>query len=752
MPGAAGRGSSWSRARIGWDAGLEAFSTGSTEDARLVWRYLVEGGEENCRRVLGFLDHLLGRGERPPPPLVLAHAGCYWPGVGEIGKDELVQRLVPGRPAAAIVFYRALVLGNSTAPIDALIAELADAGLDALPVFVTSLKDRQSAEFLDDIFAAVPPAIVLNTTSFAVSGLGATHSGTVLDRPGRPVLQVVLAGSSEEAWQESTRGFGPRDLTMNVVLPEVDGRVLTRAVSFKADMPLDAQGGSRGTTYRPVADRVRFVVAQAAAWVRLANKPAKDRRIAIVLSNYPDRDGRLANGVGLDTPESAARIGAALREGGYEVSGFPASGADLMTRLLAGPTNAKAGVGGERLSLADYRRFFDTLPEPVRASLTARWGAPEDDPFFERGAFRLAVHRFGNVVVGIQPARGYGVDPKATYHDPDLVPPHHYLAFYAWLRTAFDADAIVHLGKHGNLEWLPGKALGLSETCWPEVALGATPLVYPFIVNDPGEGSQAKRRASAVIVDHLMPAMTRAEIHGPLAELETLIDEYYVAAGVDKRRRDYLAGESAGACRAARARPRSRIFERGRRRGAPRPRRAPLRTEGNADPRRTAHPRRVPRWAANASTRWWQSRACRAPAAVPRMPRCTGRSPMTLVSASIRSTATRRRTGAGQDQTNWRACPMCRGAAPAIRWSGSRRWRLTSLRASAKLRSSPRRRPGSRQLRSVWGNREWIPAFAGMTTEELDRIGRIPAPFWTGSVAISRRRSTGQGMMRSPQS
>ncbi len=527
-----------------WDAHLEAFSTGSTEDARVVWRYLVEGGEENCRRALGFLDHLIGRGERPPPPLVLAHAGCYWPGAGEIGKDELIQRLVPGLPAAAIIFYRALVLGNSTAPIDALIAELADAGLDVLPVFVTSLKDRQSAEFLDDIFAAVPPAIVLNTTSFAVSGLGATHSGTVLDRPGRPVLQVVLAGSSEEAWQESTRGFGPRDLTMNVVLPEVDGRVLTRAVSFKADMPLDAQGRSRGTTYRPVADRVRFVAAQAAAWVRLANKAAKDRRIAIVLSNYPDRDGRLANGVGLDTPESAARIGAAFREGGYEVSGFPASGADLMARLLAGPTNAKGGEGGERLSLADYCRFFDALPEPVRASLTARWGAPKDDPFFEGGAFRLAVHRFGNVVVGIQPARGYGVDPKATYHDPDLVPPHHYLAFYAWLRRAFDTDAMVHLGKHGNLEWLPGKALGLSEICWPEVALGATPLVYPFIVNDPGEGSQAKRRASAVIVDHLMPAMTRAEIHGPLAELETLIDEYYVAAGVDKRRRDYLAGEA----------------------------------------------------------------------------------------------------------------------------------------------------------------------------------------------------------------
>ena len=366
----------------------------------------------------------------------------------------------------------------------------------------------------------------------------------LLDRPGRPVLQVVLAGSSEEAWRESARGLGPRDLTMNVVLPEVDGRILTRAVSFKEDVPLGRDGTSRGTTYRPVADRVRFVVQQAAAWIRLAAKPAKDRRVALILSNYPDRDGRIANGVGLDTPESAARVGAALADAGYDIAEFPADSRALMARLLAGPTNAKAGPGGERLSLAGYRRVFDGLPAKARAALSERWGGPEDDPSFANGAFRLAIHRFGKVVVGIQPARGYGVDPKATYHDPDLVPPHGYLAFYAWLREEFGADAMVHVGKHGNLEWLPGKALGLSETCWPEVALGATPLIYPFIVNDPGEGSQAKRRASAVIVDHLMPAMTRAEIHGPLAELETLIDEYYVAAGIDRRRADWLAKEA----------------------------------------------------------------------------------------------------------------------------------------------------------------------------------------------------------------
>lgn len=198
---------------------------------------------------------------------------------------------------------------------------------------------------------------------------------------------------------------------------------------------------------------------------------------------------------------------------------------------------------GVSLSLADYRAFHDALPAPVRESLAERWGEAESDPFIADGAFRLAIHRFGNVVVGIQPARGYGIDPKSTYHDPDLVPPHHYMAFHAWLRRSFDVDAIVHVGKHGNLEWLPGKALGLSNACWPEVVLGPTPLIYPFIVNDPGEGAQAKRRASAVVVDHLMPALTRAEAHGAFAEIETLIDEYHLALGADPRRRDHLERE-----------------------------------------------------------------------------------------------------------------------------------------------------------------------------------------------------------------
>ena len=328
---------------------------------------------------------------------------------------------------------------------------------------------------------------------------------------------------------------------MNVALPEVDGRILTRAVAFKTEARFDEATQAPIVVSEANAERCRFVAALAAAWVRLARVAPAERRIALVLANYPNRDGRIGNGVGLDTPASTAGIMAALAGAGYQVESPPADGAALMARLTAGPTNAgdsRTKPAEATLPLAAYARFFATLPEAVQETVAGRWGAPEADPFFrpDEGCFALPAVRFGNVAVAIQPARGYNIDPEKSYHDPDLPPPHGYLAFYAWLRTSFDAHAVVHVSKHGNVEWLPGKALALSAECFPEAALGPLPHVYPFIVNDPGEGSQAKRRGAAVIVDHLTPPLTRAGSHGALEELERLVDEFFDAASVDPRR------------------------------------------------------------------------------------------------------------------------------------------------------------------------------------------------------------------------
>ncbi len=528
------------------DPELAGWSTLRPEACHRLWQYGVHGGLDNARQMLAYASSLLGSDGPWQEPAPLLRAGLYWPGAARPTLADLRRAWRQDRPVAALVFYRALVQAGDLAAIDSLIEALAGAGLNALPIFAASLKDPVAAPLVQDLLAEGRPAVVLNATGFAVSSPGLRRP-TPLDEPGRVVLQLVLAGGSEAAWRAGSRGLSPRDLAMQVALPEIDGRVLARAVAFKSRSRFDARTEADIVGFAPAQGRVRFTADLAAAWARLAGLPAAERKVALVLANYPSRDGRIANGVGLDVPASTVRLLRALAAAGYRVGGLPTDGRQLVEVLLEGVTNELAGRDGRqirvRYSIDDYLRFFGQLTDTVREQVETRWGEPAADPHVVDGAFALAVLPLGNVVVGIQPARGYHIDPAASYHDPDLVPPHGYLAFYAWLRQSFGAHAVIQVGKHGNLEWLPGKALALSADCFPEAALGPLPSIYPFIVNDPGEGSQAKRRSAAVIVDHLTPPLTRAESYGPLAELERLVDEYYEAAGVDPRRTAWLRGE-----------------------------------------------------------------------------------------------------------------------------------------------------------------------------------------------------------------
>ena len=526
---------------LSWDAALAARGTLNAGDTNAFWRYCTEGGVENAQLALRFAAHLIGRGDVPPPARPMPSAG-FWRG----------EPAIDNRPNAIVIFYRALVAGGDTAAIDALRKALDARGLNAVCLYVTSLKDERSAAFLRAALAAYPPDIIVNATAFATAT--ANDDAGVLSASGCPILQVAQAGISRASWEGSSRGLMPRDLAMHVVLPEVDGRIFANVIAFKERGESDA--GFAPTTFRPVEDRVAATADLARAWVRLRRTPSEQRRVAVILANYPSRDGRLANGVGLDTPQSLLDVLGAMRGAGYAVENGPGDAASMMQLLQAGPTNAlkdrDARPGGVSWRVTDYEAALAELPVAVQRAVEARWGNPDQDPHVTNGSFRLGLHRFGNAVVGVQPARGYNIDPKATYHDPDLVPPHHYLAFYLWIRRQFDADAVVHLGKHGNLEWLPGKSTGLSANCLPGAVLGSLPHLYPFIVNDPGEGIQAKRRTSAVIIDHLTPPMTRAELHDDLARLETLVDEYALAADLDPRRAAVIAEDILSLARAQR--------------------------------------------------------------------------------------------------------------------------------------------------------------------------------------------------------
>lgn len=531
------------------DPGLVDFCNLPRADVEALWQYLVDGGADNAVSFLTYCKALLDGSERPPAASPLLKAGLWSQDVANPSLDDIIDA-GSQRPVIPICFYRALVQSGQTQPVEALANALKAEGMQALPIFVSSLKDPVSVATVETVFSACEPSVVINATGFAVSSPGGTRKETALESTGAVVLQAIFSGSSRAVWEQSPQGLSARDLAMNVALPEVDGRVLSRAVSFKSAAFFDEAVQANIVTHDPNPGRVAFTAGLAAAWARLRGTPAAARRVALIMANYPNRDGRLGNGVGLDTPASTIEVLQALDAAGYSIGDRPADGDGLMRHLMEGPTNAAVDARHirETFSLEDYQDFFAQLPEQIRTAVTDRWGAPSSDPFFVShldmsGGFALPLTRFGEVLVGIQPARGYNIDPKESYHSPDLVPPHGYIAFYAYLRNKAGAQAIVHMGKHGNLEWLPGKALALSETCYPEALLGPTPHIYPFIVNDPGEGSQAKRRTAAVIVDHLTPPLTRAESYGPLKDLEALVDEYYEAAGGDPRRLRLLKGQ-----------------------------------------------------------------------------------------------------------------------------------------------------------------------------------------------------------------
>jgi len=528
------------------DPDLTARSTVEPTDAQRVWRYLREGGMDNAVALLDFLAwRYLGQGSEPPPPRPLPRVVLHLPGEGA-GDLARWQARHPGPgPVALVPFYRAHYQAGETAWVDELAEALEAAGLRPLLVAVASLKDPHCLAVLEEMTRRTGVHVVLNATAFAI--------GRVDDPEERPlpwdvpVLQLLLASSDRQDWAEGTHGLRPRDLAMQVALPEVDGRITTRAIAFKDRLGYSDRSQSDLIGHRPEPERIRFVARLARAWCDLARTPPQRRRLALILANYPTREARLGNGVGLDTPASTVAILRALADAGHHVEDLPADGDELMARLRAGVTNdpdtRDLRPARQSIDLATYRAWLAELPEALVRQVEDRWGPPEADPMTRRGRLMIPGLRLGHVFVGIQPARGYHIDLAASYHDPDLVPPHAYLAFYLWLRHRWGAQAVVHVGKHGNLEWLPGKGVALGPTCWPDALLGPTPHLYPFIVNDPGEGAQAKRRAQAVIIDHLMPPLTRAETYGPLSELERRVDEYYEAAQLDPPRARALREE-----------------------------------------------------------------------------------------------------------------------------------------------------------------------------------------------------------------
>ena len=524
------------------DAEMTALSSAPAGAVAQAGEYLRHGDIANVEQLLRFLaDTFLLEGHGFEAPHEVPDLGVYVPGVGDVEIEAALARHQAGRPTIGICFYRSHRITGNAAWVDELSAQIEAAGANALAVWSTTLR-RDGDGHVPALALLEGRVDALLVTMLATGG---SHAGdaeqrwdaAALEALDVPVIQAVCATSSRAAWMESASGLTPLDAATQVAIPEFDGRLLGGVVSFKER----GEGGSivGAAIPRYVADRERCarVARLAVRHARLRTTPNADKKVAVLLTSFPTKHARVGMAVGLDTPASALGLLDALHEAGYDVDRPYADGDELMHALIAGGGHDPEFVTDEQLAdaklrfpIAEYERWYATLPQSLRDGIEERWGPPPGEQFVAESegtsSYVVAGLELGNVLIAIQPPRGYGDDPVGIYHDPELPPTHHYLAVYRWLEAAWGADAIVHLGKHGTLEWLPGKMLALSSGCAPDAALGDMPLVYPFVVNDPGEGAQAKRRAHAVIVDHLVPPMMRAETYDELAELEALLDEY----------------------------------------------------------------------------------------------------------------------------------------------------------------------------------------------------------------------------------
>jgi cobaltochelatase CobN len=514
------------------DPRLDAASSLPPDELHALLRYFREGGLANMRALLRRLARHAGHALPTHEPAIVPRLAGYLPGEGALPLERLIQTLAPNSPIVPIIFYRAMLLAGDTAPVDALCAALAVRGLAAVPLIVTSLKDTEAAAFLRNAFGGLGPVAIVTMTGFAAGNAGDAVSA--LDCPGVPVFQVVSATTRRPAWQDSPRGLGAADLAMHVVLPELDGRVLTGVIAFKDTLAPSQELAFTALASRPEADRVDIAADRIAAWVRLARQPRCERAVAILLPDYPGAKDRAGYAVGLDVPGSVLAALTDLAAAGYVVNGAPLTSRTLLDGLAHGADDAV-------LALEDYARLFANVPRAAAEKITDTWGDPADDPEIRDGAFCFRAQRFGNVLVALPPDRGRASQRRADYHDPQLPPRHGLVAFGLWLQHVMRADALIHMGAHGTLEWLPGKAVALTAACFPEIVTGALPVIYPFIVSNPGEAAQAKRRIAGVTIGHLPPPLTVGGPSGAAHQLELLLDEYAQAEGLDRRRRERLA-------------------------------------------------------------------------------------------------------------------------------------------------------------------------------------------------------------------
>ncbi|HPT38157.1 MAG TPA: cobaltochelatase subunit CobN, partial [Methanothrix sp.] len=545
------------------DAELMSTSTVSRQMHSTIFRYLSYGGKDNFKNLLIYCsnsllgtDYDLDEPKRPP------WEGIYHPDIGQTQSiDEyLCRNFRPGRPTIGILFHNGFWQAENLRFIDSLIREIEGRDANVIAVFLYSLKDVELGTkgiewVIENYFMKDGRPLIdtlISTLMFSLT-MRPRDEEKLLDKPffeklGVPVIKAILTYNTEEQWRQSFQGLNPMDVSMSIAMPEFDGMLISVPVAAKKVTESDALTGARVTIFEPIAGRVQKAVSLSLNWARLRHIPNDEKKVAIIFHNYPPRNDRIGCAFGLDSPVSVLNILRDLEKEGYKLESLPKSGQELIESMIARVTNDRRWSSPEKMSETaidlvstdKYRSWFEMLPEAVQDKMVRQWKEPPGEIFAHRGRLIIPGIINGNVFIGLQPPRGFLEDPASIYHSPDIPVPHHYYAYYRWIRDVFKANVVMHIGKHGSLEWLPGKSVGLSESCFPDIAISDLPNIYPYIINNPGEGTQAKRRSYCCIIDHLIPVMHNADSYEELAEIDVLLRDYSQAVMEDPAKIQHL--------------------------------------------------------------------------------------------------------------------------------------------------------------------------------------------------------------------
>jgi cobaltochelatase CobN len=545
---------------------------GPDSDFALLCAYMSYRGQENEKGILLEINKLLGGPPMDvPEPIRPVPDGIYHPNCPEgITLPEYLERLDIGKPTVGIVFTNGEIISKNLAHIDALIGRLEELEMNVIPVFYSHLADPVNGEkglpvylkkyMMDGDRSRIDVLLMCISSSHLIhqkdsKGIRVDESKNFyMSLTDVPVLQVMCVHGPYHDFEKDAQGLRKHDLTIMVIRPELDGQIITAPIGCVPEEK------SPMRTMEPIPDRVDHVARMAKNYAVLRRKPASERRVAILMYQPRENSASIGCAAGFDVPESVCRIMRRLHDDGYTLDHVPEKSRDLIDEVLDGVTNDMNFIPQEvvrkravdLISKADYMKVFDNITEFNRQKLKKSWGDPVGEITVQDGKIVIPGLMNGNIFIGYQPIRCWEAQSEALYHDPIVPAPHSYLQYYRWLKDVFKADAVVHMGTHGTLEWLPGKSVGLSNKCDPDMILNALPNLYPFCIDDPGEGIQGKRRTEAVLIGHLNPTMARADSYDELADLEVRLQEYFIQRNSSSQeRKDILISEIMEAARKA---------------------------------------------------------------------------------------------------------------------------------------------------------------------------------------------------------